>query len=133
MSCYEVCQWGFYEWAPACSSLPPPPVLWGGLLTWGWEQGAAAAVITAVQAATPRVTRPLHALTPSVTAGELSGPTGICRHRGHGGALGQACAPTLPLRCPERGPEPFLVLLEAPPQPHPLTQGHLLSVALRAR
>lgn len=81
----------FMNGPPAYSGLPSPycgALGVRGLLTWGWEQGAAAAVITTVRAASPCVTRPLQTLTPSVAAGELAGATGICRHRGHSSALG---------------------------------------------
>lgn len=91
------------------------------LLTWGWEQEAAAVVLGAICTVSPPITHPLQVAAPTVLAEELSGPTGVCRHKGHGSTQGRA-SPPLPSPC-----------LDQVQSPHPLTQEHLLSVAFKAR
>lgn len=52
--CYEVCQGVSIHGHAACSGLQSlAAVPWGKLLTWGWEQGAAAVVTTALCTVSP--------------------------------------------------------------------------------
>lgn len=123
-NCSDVCTWVFLDWHPGSPGLPALPAVQGRLLTWGWEQGPAAVVFGAVS---PCVAHPLWTLTPSILAGQLSGPTGACRHRG-------TCLNPHDLHCAQTSiwnPSPFF--WRRPYCPHPSAQGHLLSVALRAR